>query len=201
MHHNPLLYNFSLPGRHSFDWFPTGFGKLEDIIDSELAVYNDTGVTAAMMRDARRCCPWCTIASIKRGKLTFKGDQGGKPAASVRLLRKLHAEKPLPDVELILAHHDIWTPPDHEASYCAGKLLPVFSHTRSRIPWPQAADGKNILSWQRGVLTIPENTFFQSYGKPYSAGTAHSQRLFLTSAPSLTILATTMLACRRWTCF
>ena len=180
------FFNDSLRGWHSLSWFPTGFDSVEQIVDSEFEAYADTGITPAMVRDAASCCKWCTRARIAGGRLTFSGGNSGKAGGSISLLRKLHARKPLPDMELTLAWHDVFTPDNWEKnSHCHRKLLPIFSHSKSRVPWARSADGPNVLSFQRGLLTMPENTFLQSYGGHSSNWDAERRQLLAQQRPWL----------------
>lgn len=97
-----------------------------------------------MLRDAASCCSWCLRATIASGRLSFTGSQGGKAAAMVSLLRRLHAQQRLPDVQLIIAYHDIWSPGDWDTTQgrhrCEGRLLPSALPALARDLWDLTFD-------------------------------------------------------------
>jgi protein glucosyltransferase len=167
---NQLYYpNGTLAKRHTLEWFPMGFRTIKELIDLEFLPYEKTGITSGMLSDAAVCCPWCARVSVVRNRLSTAGNIDGKAAAIVKLLTELHAEKHLPDVQLVLATHDIFRPPDALMARCAGKVLPILSHANSQLPSAHAFTSDDWLGFQRGVLSIPENTFYQTYGARHPA--------------------------------
>ena len=155
-----LEFPFHLPNFMTTDWFPTNFTSLADIVEANFAAFTK-GITPAMVQDAGRCCTnLCTRAVVKDGDLNFSGTVNTFRAMSaIELFRRRHAKEKLPDMMMVIDHLDWYAPVDWETNrYCADKLLPIFSHTKARIPWPQSEDAqhKNVVSYQRGIITIPE---------------------------------------------
>ena len=62
----------------------------------------------------------------------------------VSLLRRLHAQQRLPDVQLIIAYHDIWSPGDWDTTQgrhrCEGRLLPSALPALARDLWDLTFD-------------------------------------------------------------
>eukprot|EP00966_Prymnesium_polylepis_P322795 7379035-Prymnesium_polylepis.1 len=143
---------------HSESWFPTGFRSYETVVEHELRPFQSTGISRAMLDDARRCCDHCERYTIARGNLTVGHRRRGKMEATTQLIRRLHAKQPLPEhLEIYASDHDIYRPPSGMGARCerAGGVAnlrpPILVHAR------RATD--------RGLLARPESTFFQSYGR------------------------------------
>ena len=141
------------------EWHPTGFKSYEDVVSHELAPFAQTNITQAMLERARQCCPHCERVTIHSGRLSFDRGMGGKMAATSALIRRLHAQRRLPDLVAYISDHDIAYPINEPAAmrkFCAnagnvsGLLPPIFVHA-SRTSW-------------RGPIAAPDNTFFQAYG-------------------------------------
>lgn len=157
--HRVRYMGFSADERHRFAperitwwapeaWFPMGLRTAEDIVEHELAAYEVSGIEPAMLRRAAVCCPHCLRMRVAHGQLTFSRRPSGKYVGITALLRRLHAAQQLPTLDAYLCDRDVCVTDDKCAK--GTPRAPIMVHAKQAT--------------HLNLLTIPESTFFSSYG-------------------------------------